>query len=46
MDSAGSQGDYQFMLWDDFYDSPALGGYPNIANDETTRCLLYTSRCV
>lgn len=37
MDSAGSQGDYQFMLWDDFYDSPALGGYPNIANDETTR---------
>lgn len=25
------------MLWDDFYDSPALGGYPNIANDETTR---------
>ena len=37
MDSAGAQGDYQFMLWDDFYDSPALGGYPNIANDETTR---------
>lgn len=37
MDSAGSQGDYQFMLWDEFYDSPALGGYPNIANDETTR---------
>ena len=28
MNSAGSQGDYQLVLWDDFYDEPALGGYP------------------
>ena len=30
MNSAGGQGDYQLVLWDDFYDEPALGGYPNI----------------
>ena len=34
MNSAGNQGDYQLVLWDDFYDEPALGGYPNIDGNE------------
>ncbi len=34
MNSAGGQGDYQLVLWDDFYDEPALGGYPNIDGNE------------
>lgn len=34
MNSAGNQGDYQLILWDDFYDDPALGGYPNIDGNE------------
>ena len=27
VNSDGSQGDYQFMLWDDFFDQAAVGGY-------------------
>ena len=27
VNSDGAQGDYQFMLWDDFYESGAVGGY-------------------
>ena len=34
MNSAGGQGDYQLVLWDDFYDEPALSGYPNIDGNE------------
>ncbi len=27
VNSDGNQGDYQFVLWDDFYESAAVGGY-------------------
>lgn len=37
MNSDGEAGEYQFMLWEDFYEQAALGGYPWLADDETTR---------
>lgn len=37
VNSDGEAGEYQFMLWEDFYEQAALGGYPWLADDETTR---------
>lgn len=37
IDSAGAIGDYQFMLWDDFYDTAAVGGYPTAGTDAAVR---------
>lgn len=36
VNSDGEAGEYQFMLWEDFYEQAALGGYPWLADDETT----------
>lgn len=37
VNSDGEASEYQFMLWEDFYEQAALGGYPWLADDETTR---------
>lgn len=37
VDSDGGQGDYQFLLWDDFYETAAVGGYVWAADDASTR---------
>lgn len=37
VNSDGAQGDYQFMLWDDFYESGAVGGYVWADSDVTVR---------
>ena len=37
VNSDGEMGEYQFMLWEDYFDQAALGGYPWLADDESTR---------
>ena len=37
LNSEGKIGEYQLLLWDDFYDTPAVGGYPDAETNEKTR---------
>lgn len=37
VNSEGAEGEYQFVLWDDFMESSAVGGYPTAATDLGTR---------
>lgn len=37
VDSEGDMGDYQFKLWDDLYDTAAVGGWVTASNDTSVR---------